>query len=143
MLQAAGLATHLDVMNATAPLATQAQVNALPTLVQINASIAAAIAAALAPHNAPAIAAAASATVQAIVDARAENNHSRNGVAYAVVPRFDGTLPPNWPAGFDRAALRGHHAAVTLLLNDYGLQPPATPLGRRNALAQHIGTAGM
>jgi len=33
-----------------------------------------------------------------------------------VVPRADGTPPPNWPVGFDRAALRaGPIAAVTLI----------------------------
>ena len=95
------------------------------------------------PHNAPAIAAAAAATVQAIVVARAENDHHRSGVAYAVVPRADGTPPPNWPAGFDRAALRGSIAVVDVLLNDYGLPhgAPATLLDRRDALALHIGTA--
>ena len=84
MLHAAGFATQADVANATAPLATAAQVNALllrvnelPTLAQIQA----AIAAALVPHNAPAVAAAASASVLAIVNARAAKSHSRSGVA--------------------------------------------------------------
>ena len=152
MLQAAGFATRVDITNATAPLATQAQVDALqaqvnalqaqvhalPTLAQIQA----AIAAALVPHNAPAVAAAASASVLAIVNARAANNHSRSGVAYAAVPRADGAPPPNWPLGFDRATLRtGPIAVITALLNDYGLLPPAAAFDRRNLLAQHIGTA--
>ena len=161
MLHAAGLATQAAVANATAPLATQAQVNALQAQVnalqalfnalqaQVNAlptlaQIQAALAVALAPHNAPAIAAAASASVQAIVIARAANSHSRSGVAYAVVPRADGTPPPNWPPGFDRAALReGPLAAVIALLNDYGLLPPAAEFDRRSALALHIGTADL
>jgi hypothetical protein len=144
MLQAAGIASQFDIANAVAPLATQAQVNALPTLAQIQAAIAAAIAAALAPHNAPAIAAAAAASAQAIINARAANSHSRSGVAYAVVPRADGTPPPNWPAGFHRAALRsGPIAAITLLLNDYGVLVPAAAFDCRNALALHIGTAGL
>jgi len=42
-------------------------------------------------------------------------------VAYAVVPRADGTPPPNWPAGFDRAALRGPIAIINALLVDHGL----------------------
>ena len=141
---AAPFATQAQLANAVAPLATQAQlaavqaqIAALPTLAQ------AAIQAALVLHNAPAIAAAAAATVRAIVAARAQNAHDRSGVAYATVPRADGTPPPNWPAGFDRAALRGPIAAVDALLNDYGLPhgAPATPLERRNVLAMHIGTA--
>jgi hypothetical protein len=154
MLHAAGLATQADVANATAPLATTAQVtalqlqvnavllrvNALPTLAQVQA----AIAAALVPHNSPAIAAAASASAPAVVNARAANSHSRSGVAYAVVPRADGTPPPNWPVGFDRAALRaGPIDAVTALLNDYGLLPPAAAFDRRSVLALHIGTADL
>jgi len=152
MLQAAGLASQLDIANATAPLAAQIallqgqvaalqqQVAALPSLAQIQA----AIAAALLPHNAPAIAAVASASVQAVVTARAANSHSRSGVAYTPVPRADGTLPPNWPAGFGRAALRtGPLAVVTLLLTDYGLPPPAAAFDRRSLLALHIGTADL
>ena len=97
----------------------------------------------LAP-NAPAIAAAASATVQATAAARAKNAHDRSAEPYAVVPRADGTLPPNWPVGFDRAALRaGPIAAVTALLNDYGLLPPAAAFDRRSVLALHIGTADL
>ena len=94
------------------------------------------------PHNAPAIAAAAAATLRAIVAAREENNHHRSGVAYAVVPRADGTPPPHWPAaGFDRAALRGPIALINALLGDYGLPLPASALERRDSLALHIGTA--
>jgi hypothetical protein len=134
--QAAGFAMQVDL----APLATTAGMNAQIAL--MNAQLAA-LQAQLAAIGIPAIFGAVSANVQAIIAARAENNHSRNGVAYVMVPRADGTPPPHWPVGFDRAALRGHNAAVLLLVNDYGLQPPANPLGRRNALAQHIGTAGM
>ena len=95
----------------------------------------------LAPHTAPAIAAAAAATVHGIAAARAQNAHDRSGVPYAAVPRADGTLPPSWPAGFDRAGLRGPIAAVDALLADYNLALPgaATP-ARRDALALHIGT---
>ena len=72
------------------------------------------------------------------------NNHYRSGVAYAVVPLADGTPPPNWPIGFDRATLRtGPIAVVTLLLTDYGLVPPAAAFDRRNLLALHIGTADL
>ena len=149
------LATLADIDNAVAPLATQAQVNvlaaqvnalaaqvnalavqiaALPTLAQIQAL--------LAPHNAPAVAAAAAATVQAIVAARLQNAHDHRGVAYVMVPRTDGTPPPNWPlAGFDRDALtRGNIAIVNALLNDYGLPLPAATRDRRDTLAHHIGT---
>ena len=57
-----------------------------------------------------------------------------------MVPLADGTPPPNWPAGFDRAALRGPIAVVNALLVDYGLPQPASLLDRRLALALHIGT---
>lgn len=60
-------------------------------------------------------------------------------MAYAVVPRANGTPPPNWPIGFDRAMLRSSPvSAATLLLTDYGLVPPAP----NNLLLLHIGTAG-
>ena len=156
-LQALGLATQADL----APLATQAQVaadiaaavaplqaqlaalqvqvTALPSLAQINA----AILAALAPHNAPAVAAAASAIAQSIGDARRRNRHDLRGVPLAVVPRADGTPPPNWPAaGFTRDSLvEGPIAAVDALLADYGLPsgPPTGVFARRNALAHHLG----
>ena len=139
-LQAFGVATQADL----APLATQlnalaAQVAALPTLAQIQATIAAA----LAPHNAPAVAAAASAVALDIADARRRHKRDDRGVAFAVVPRSDGTPPPNWPPGFDRDALvEGPIAAVDGLLGDYGLPngAPAALFTRRNALARHIGT---
>lgn len=148
-LQAAGFAMQSDI----APLATtaqlgalqaqvaalQAQVAALPSLAQIQATIAAA----LAPHNAPAVAAAASATVQAVAAARARNAHDERGVAYAVVPRYDGTLPPNWPVGFSRDELvEGPIGVVDTVLKDYGLPHGALAGGqfvRRNALARVIG----
>ena len=60
-----------------------------------------------------------------------------------MVPRSDGTPPPNWPVNFDRAALcRGPIAAIDLLLNDYDLPhgPSAAAHERRDALAMHIGT---
>ena len=94
----------------------------------------------LAPLNAPAIAAAAAATVQGIAAARAQNAHDRSNEPYAVVPRADGTLPPSWPAGFDRAGLRGPTAAVNALLGDYNLVVPHGASARRDALALHIGT---
>ena len=116
------------------------QVAALPTLAQIQA----ALAAALVPHNAPAVAAAAAAIAQAIASgaSRARNAHDRDGEAYTVVPRDDGTPPPNWPAGFHRSALvRGNIAVVNALLADYMPLPlPATARARRDALATRIGT---
>ena len=128
---------------AITPLA--AQINALPTLAQINASIAAAIAAALAQHNAPAIAAAATATAQAIAAARARNAHDRDGEPYAVVPRADGAAPAHWPpAGLDRAALVACPIAdVDALLAEYQLPAAGNVRVRRNALALHIGTMRM
>jgi len=135
----------IDIANAVAPLAAQlnalqVQLNGMPTLAQIQALIVAV----LLPDNAPAIAAVASATALAIANARVANNHSLNGVAYAVVLRADGTPPPNWPVGFARAGLRtGAIAVVISLLNDYGLAVPAGALNRRNKLALHIGTASL
>ena len=127
------LATVADVQNAIAPLT--AAIAALPG--QVNASIQAA----LAQHNAPVIAAAASATALAIAEARARNAHDRDGEAYAVVLRVDGTPPPNWPAGFDRNALATcNNATAAALLTDYQLLVPVALRARRNALARHIGT---
>ena len=167
----APLATHAELAAATAPLATQAQLNAavaplatqaqlaaataplVVTQVQLAAAVAqlqaqiaalpAQILALLAPANAPAAAAAAAAAVQAIVTARARNAHDRRLEAYAVVPRADGTLPPHWPAGFDRAMLM--EGSMTLVINplltDYGLPVGGLLVGaRRDALALHIGT---
>ena len=144
-----GIATTADVRAAVAPLAAQLdaltltvnalslKVNALPTLAQINASIAAA----LAPHNAAAIAAIAAATAQAIAAARARNAHDRDGEVYAVVPRADGAAPAHWPPGLDRAALAASPIAdVTALLAEYQLPAAGTARARRNALALHIGT---
>ena len=158
-LQAAGFAMQADLV----PLATTVNVNAQFVAMQanINAQLVAmqaninaqhvvmqgqfaAMQAQLALIGIPAIAAAASASVQAIANARVVNNHYRSGVAYAVVPLADGTPPPNWPIGFDRATLRtGPIAVVTLLLTDYGLVPPAAAFDRRNLLALHIGTADL
>lgn len=59
---------------------------------------------------------------------------------YAVVPLANGTLPPGWPEGFDRAGLRGPVAVVNDLLALYGIPRPHAVLARRNALAVHIGT---
>ena len=143
-LQAVGLATQADL----APLATQAQVGALQAQMQAQHAAMqaqmqaqfAALQAQLAQLGVPAMAAAASATVQAIASARARNAHDRRGEAYVVVPRADGTPPPNWPANFNRAALRGNIAVIDALLVDYGLPHPAGVLDRRDLLAQHIGT---
>ena len=148
----APLATQAQLAAAIAPLATQAQVNVLA--VQVNALVAqvaalptlAQIQALLAPHNAPAIAAAAAATVQAISSARARNAHDRSGEPFEVVPLADGTLPPNWPVGFERGALTfGGILVVDALLADYGLAngAPIAINDRRIALAQHIGTMRM
>ena len=64
-------------------------------------------------------------------------------MAYVAVPRDDGALPPNWPAGFSRGDLvEGPIGVIDLMLNDYGLPhgAPAALFERRNALARHIGT---
>ena len=143
------LATHAQLAAATAPLATHAQLaemqaNFNAQLVAMQANMNgqfAALQAQLAVIGVPAISGAVSAIIQAIIAARAENHHDRSGVAYAVVPRRDGTLPPNWPAGFGRYALiRGPIAIVDALLIDYGLPHAASVFDRRNELAQHIGT---
>ena len=140
VLQGLGLVTQADL----APLATQAQLQALQAqLAVMQVQQLQQIQALLAPLNAPAIAAAAAATVQGIAAARAQNAHDRSNVPYAVVPRADGTPPPSWPAGFDRAGLRGPIAAVDALLVDYNLAalaPGAAAAARRDALALHIGT---
>ena len=112
------------------------QVNALPTLAQIQAL--------LQPPAVPAVVGAASAILQSILSARGRNAHDRRGEGYTAVPCADGLLPVHWPAGFDRAALvDGPIAAVDSLLSDYGLQHGAAAgavLVRRTLLAQHIGT---
>jgi hypothetical protein len=160
-LQAAGfamqadlapLATNVQLAAATAPLATNAQLVALQAnmnaqLVAMQANMNgqfAAMQAQLAVIGIPAISGAVSAIVQAVIAARAENNHDRSGVVYAIVPRRDGIPPPNWPAGFDRFALvRGPIAAVDALLVDYGLPLAAAVFDRRDALALYIGTTRM
>ena len=138
-----------------APLATQAQLVPLATQANVNAQFAAANAQLLLIQNqlvliqnqlaligVPAIAGAATAIVQAVAAARAQNAHDHRGVAYIVVPRDDGTLPPNWPAGFSRDDLvEGPIGVIDTVLNDFGL-PHGAPAGlfvRRNALARHIG----
>ena len=149
------VATQADL----APLATQANVNAQFAALQvsINAQLAAMqvqfaamqaqllaqIQAMLMPQNAPVIAIAV-ATSRAVFSARARNAHDLRGVAYVAVPRDDGTLPPNWPVGFDREDLvEGPIGVVDAILNDYGLQHgvPHGMFVRRNVLAAHIGTA--
>jgi hypothetical protein len=98
--------------------------------------------AAINPGN---IAAAAAQSIHVIETARRLNQHGLRGVPYALVPLADGTPPPNWPVGFDRAALvEGGIAAVDLLLGDYGIPAGAgvgAPIVRRIALAQALGTA--
>jgi hypothetical protein len=135
------IATKADLVNAIAPLATQAQMQL--QLQEMQVQIIAQMHALLAPHNAPAIAAAATATVQSIITARMRNAHDRSDVAYAVVPLANGTLPPHWPVGFNRTALfRGNINQINDLLNDFGLAQPlhTSALNRRNELAVHIGT---
>ena len=152
-LAVAPLASLVQLQNAVAPLATQAatQAQLAAMQAQIAAQFAAmqvqlaAIQALLAPVNVPAIAAAATAVVQSIVAARMENKHDHSGPAHAyeVVLLADGTVPPNWPPGFERVALvSGPIAVVDALLNDYGLPngPPGALVDRRDALALHIGT---
>ena len=134
-LQAIGLATQAQLAAAIAPIA--AQLAALQLSVDE-------LSAQLAAHNAPAVAAAASAIALSIAGARRRNDRDSRGVAFAVVPRSDGTPPPRWPEGFDRDALvEGPVEVVDDLLEDYGL-PHGAPAGgafaRRNALARHIGT---
>ena len=98
--------------------------------------------AAINPGN---IAAIAAQSIHVIETARRLNQHGLRGVPYALVPLADGTPPPNWPVGFDRAALvEGGIAAVDLLLGDYGIPAGAgvgAPIVRRIALAQALGTA--
>ena len=154
------VATQADVAAAVAPLtgqlaAVQAQLAAMQAQMQaqhaaMQAQMQAQLAqmqALLLPLNVPAFVAAATATVQSIGASRMQNAHDRSGEAYAVVQRSDGTPPPHWPAGFDRAALaEGPIAAIDTLLNDFGLPhgaPAATVRERRNALARHIGTMRM
>ena len=135
------IATKADLLNAIAPLATQAQMQL--QLQEMQVQLIAQMHALLAPHNAPAIAAAATATVQSIITARMRNAHDRSDVAYAVVPLANGTLPPHWPVGFNRTALfRGNINQINDLLNDFGLAQPlhTSALNRRNELAVHIGT---
>ena len=147
------VATQADVAAAVAPLT--GQLAAVPAQLQaqlaaMQAQMQAQLAqmqALLLPLNVPAFVAAATATVQSIGASRMQNAHDRSGEAYAVVQRSDGTPPPHWPAGFDRAALaEGPIAAIDTLLNDFGLPhgaPAATVRERRNALARHIGTMRM
>ena len=81
--------------------------------------------------------------MQAIISSRSRNAHDRSGLAYIVVPRADGTLPPSWPQDFERDALvDGPIGPVDNLLMDFGLPhgAPLTLLERRNLLALHIGT---
>ena len=167
----APLATNVQLAAATAPLATNAQLVAMQAnmnaqLAAMQANMNAQLAAMQANMNGqldamqatmngqfaamqaqlpvigiPAISGAVSAIVQAVIAARAENNHDRSGVVYAVVPRRDGMPPPNWPAGFDRFALiRGPIAVVDALLVDYGLPLAVAVFDRRDALALYIGT---
>jgi hypothetical protein len=133
------LVTQAQLEIAIAPLATQAQLNAMQAQI---ADIPAQIQALLLPHNAPAIAAAAAANVQSIVAARMRNAHDRND-EYVVVPRADGTPPPSWPDGFNRIRLGGGNIqAINRLLIDYGIpHGNLAPRIRRNLLAEHIGTA--
>ncbi len=150
-------ASQADVANAVAPLATQAQLVDLQAqlaamqaqhaamqaqLAAMQAQLIAQMQVLLAPYNAPAIAGAATATVQSIVASRMQNAHDRRGEAYVVVQRTDGTPPPHWPEGFDRAALiDGPVAVIDTLLLDFGLPHGASVRERRNALALHIGAA--
>lgn len=129
--------------------ATQVQMQAQLAAMQVQmqtqqAQLIAQIQAVVLPQNAPVIVIAV-ATARAILTARTRNAHSRRGVAYTVVPRDDGTLPPTWPAGFNRDLLvEGPIGVVDAILHSYG-QPNgvAGAFERRNALAEYIGTAGV
>jgi len=152
------IVTQADLAAATAPLATQAQLTAATLALQ--AQLAAATIALQAqmaamqaqllqqmqaqhmPHNAPVIAAAV-AIARSIVTARSANAHGLGGVAYIIVPRDDGTLPPSWLAGFSRDDLYDRAIGVIdAMLFDYGLPhgaPAGGPIVRRNTLAAFIG----
>ena len=146
-LAAAPFTTQADLAAAVAPLATQAQLAAMQAQMQaqfaaMQAQLLAQIQALLLSQNAH-IVAMAVATARAVIAARSLNAHDRRGVPFAAVPRDDGTLPPNWPAGFNREALvEGPIGAIDAILGDYGLPQgaPATLFERRNALAAYIGS---
>ena len=100
----------------------QAQMQAQLALLQVN--LIAQMQVMLMPQNAPAIVIAV-ATARAVLAARARNAHDLRGVAYAAVPRDDGSLPPNWPAAFSRDALvEGPIGVIDAILNDW---PAARP----------------
>ena len=145
-------ATQAQLAAAQAQLAAtqvpmQAQLAAMQVQMQTQqAQLIAQIQAVVLPQNAPVIVIAV-ATARAILTARTRNAHNRRGVAYMVVPRDDGTLPPTWPAGFNRDLLvEGPIGVVDAILHSYG-QPNGVAGGglvaRRNALAEYIGTGGV
>jgi hypothetical protein len=147
----APLVSRAELSSTLATFATREEVAALRAQVDkmqaqvagMEARMVAAMHALLAQHDAPRVAATAAATVQAIVGARMRNAHDEIDKAYVAVPRSDGTIPPHWPAAFDREALMdGPIGPVDLLIADYGLQPGpgGDKLAKRNLLAVHIGT---
>ena len=135
------LSAQLDAIRAQLN-ALQVQFAALPSGAGLHALIADALREALPRAEAPSLAAEASALAQVTAAARRCNAHDRDGKAYVVVPRADGTAPPNWPAGFAREHLVGGAlTTVNALLADYGLrQGLADESELRNALASHLGT---
>lgn len=144
------MVTQADLAAAVAPLATQAAIAALDQRFDEMEDNFATLQAQLVAMNTqlglialPALAGAVTAIVRATAAARAQNAHDRRGVAYVPVPRDDGVLPPDWPAGFNRDALvEGPIGVVDALLEFYGLPhgPPAGLFVRRNALAHVLGT---
>ena len=145
--QLAAMQAQLAAMQAQSAAqltAMQAQLVAMQaqSAAQFHAHLAA-VQALLAPIGVPAIAAAATAIVRATAAARSQNAHDHRGVAFAVVPRDDGTLPPHWPAGFNREQLvDGPIGVIDTILADYGLLYDVTVVltERRSMLAGHIGT---
>lgn len=76
---------------------------------------------------------------QRISAARAINLHVRGSDAFVPPPRPNGTLPPNWPAGFNRPRLRQlGGAALQQLLANYNLAPGGTDAEKRDRIALHI-----
>ena len=61
---------------------------------------------------------------------------------FVTIPLADGSAPPAWPAGMDRAALRqlGSAAAIALL-TDFGLATGGSVDSKRVRLAAFIGAA--
>ena len=69
-------------------------------------------------------------------------NAAASSAPFVVLPRADGSAPPAWPAGMDRAALRQlGGAAASALLADFALANGGTLDAKRARLAHFIGAA--